>query len=193
MERETPSRGELIIAGLGGQGILMAGTILARAATAQLNYASWVPSYATRVRGGPSECTVVFSNDPIDSPLLSESEAVIIVDPPFLQPYEGRVRSGGVLLVESAGLTAKVVREDIKVLLIPALQIAMSVGEQRAVSLVLLGAYVEATKAISSQAVEDELERTFASKGQVLAFDRITSTNKDAFRRGLQAAAEYKG
>ena len=193
MEQQTPSRGELIIAGLGGQGILMAGMILARAATTAFNHASWVPSYATRVRGGPSECTVVYANAPINSPVLSESGAVVIVDPPSLRLYENRVRPGGVLIIESAGLNIEVTRKDIRALPIPALDLAMSVGEQRAVSLVLLGAYVEATRSIAPQVVEEELERRFAAKGQILAFDRIQSTNTEAFRQGMRAVAEHSG
>ena len=188
MKNQTSSRGEMVVAGLGGQGILMAGMVLARAATNEFNHASWVPSYATRVRGGPSECTVVFSNDPIYSPVISESEAVVIVDSPSLRLYENRVRPGGGLIIESAGLASKIEREDIRVLTIPALEIAMSVGEQRAVSLVLLGAYVGATKTISPKTVEEELERRFAAKGQVLAFDRILSTNTEAFHLGMKAA-----
>jgi hypothetical protein len=62
-------RTDLIIAGLGGQGILMGGMILAIAAMNDYKNSLWLPSYSSRVRGGPSECTVVFSDDDIDSPL----------------------------------------------------------------------------------------------------------------------------
>lgn len=65
----------------------------------------WLPSYSSRVRGNQSECTLVFSDDDIDSPVLSKANVVILVDPLQLKLFEKRVRYGDCLMVESAGLT----------------------------------------------------------------------------------------
>lgn len=71
MDKKLPVRGDVIVTGLGGSGVLTIGTMLAEAATTRYKNVTWFPSYAISKRGGLCECTVVFSNDEVASPLLS--------------------------------------------------------------------------------------------------------------------------
>ena len=180
MEQKTGKRSDLIIAGLGGQGILIGGKILASAAMAQYRNSLWLPSYASRVRGGPSECTVIFSDDEIDSPVLSETDVVILVDAPRLKLFEGRVHAEGYLIVERAGLKDITERGDITMLSIPALDMALAMGDRRVANMVLLGVYIGITESISAPFIEDELEKRFGKKGEAL------SLNLRAFREGIE-------
>ena len=182
MEQGINKRADLIIAGLGGQGILMGGKLLAAAAISQYKNALWLPSYASRVRGGPSECTVIFSDDDIDSPVLSEADAVILVDPPQFKLFEKRVRSGGYFIVESAGLKEAIEREDIKMMAVPALDMGIAMGDRRVSNMILLGVYIGITNTISVPIVEEELKKRFVKKEKVL------SLNLNAFRKGLEEA-----
>ena len=64
----------------------MAGKFLAAAAISHHKNALWLSSYASRVRGGSSECTVIFSGADIESPVLSEADVIIWL----IRPYIGR-------------------------------------------------------------------------------------------------------
>ena len=184
MEQGANKRADLIIAGLGGQGILMGGKLLAAAAISQYKNALWLPSYASRVRGGPSECTVIFSDADIDSPVLSEADVIILVDPPQFKLFEKRVRSGGYLIVESAGLKETTERADIKMLPVPALDMAIEMGDRRASNMILLGVYIGIADNISPPILEEELKRRFDKKEKVL------SLNLNAFRKGIEEASK---
>lgn len=182
MHESVVKRADLIIAGLGGQGILMGGKLLATAAMSQYKNSLWLPSYSSRVRGGPSECTVIFSDDDIDSPVLSKADGVILVDPPQLKLFESRVHSGGYLIVESSGLSETIERTDIKMVAVPALNMAVDMGDRRASNMILLGVYLGITNTISLPIVETELKKRFAKKEKVL------SLNLNAFRKGVEEA-----
>ena len=185
MNEELNKRADLIIAGLGGQGILMGGKLLATAAMSRYKNSLWLPSYSSRVRGGPSECTVIFSDDDIDSPVLSKADVIILVDPPQLKLFERRIHPGGYLIVENAGLSGEIEREDIQMLSIPALEMAVAMGDRRASNMVLLGVYIGITKSIPGSLVEEELSNKFSKK------ERVLSLNLNAFRRGMEEAARF--
>jgi len=185
MDKETNKRADLIIAGLGGQGILMGGKLLATAAMSQYKNSLWLPSYASRVRGGPSECTVIFSDDDIDAPVLSKADVVMLVDPPQFKLFEKRVRPGGYLVVESAGLTETIERDDIQMVPVPALKMAIDMGVRRASNMILVGVYIGITNAISVDLVEAELKKRFTKKEKVL------SSNLNGFRKGLDETPKY--
>lgn len=172
------------MAGIGGMGVLTAGQLLARAALAQYPHVSWVPSYAVAKRGGLCECTVVFSEEEIASPLLDQAQAVVVFEASQLKSFENRVRPRGVLVIEAAGLNEEKERGDITVIPVPALEIAVSLGQSQASNLVLLGAYVEATRAIDPRLVEQELQSRLGGREQVL------SLNLEAFHRGLKLGAK---
>ncbi len=169
MERSLPARGEVILAGLGGGGILTAGTILAEAATARFKNVTWFPSYAISRRGGLAECTVIFSNEEIASPLLTQASGVIVAESAQFKDYEVRVRPGGMIIVESAGLKDEARRKDIKVIKIPAIKTAIDIsGTSRGANLVLLGAFVKATQIIPPELVRQQIEKSFAGNKTTL-------------------------
>lgn len=181
MERQGSPRAEAIFAGLGGQGVLLAGLLLAESAVSEYVNVVWTPSYATRVRGGPCECTVILSQEEICSPLLSRAQAVVLMQPLQLASFEGRLRPHGLLVVEAAGLgDRRVTRPEVRLLVVPGQEVALKLGDRMAANLVLLGAYVAATGALSPGPIEEELARRFGHKPEVLAL------NREAFRRGLE-------
>lgn len=174
---------ELIMAGIGGKGILTTGQLLARAGLAHYKYATWMPSYGVMMRGGASECTVILSDDEIASPILSKAGAVIILGAGYLKAFEGRVRPDGIIIFDIAGLVDGVERQDITPIGIPATEIGVSMGDARVANMILMGAYVEATKVLPPQLVEDEIEKRMGGKA---------SLNKEAFRRGIRLVAGAK-
>ena len=73
---------EILISGFGGQGVLSIGKILAYAGIMEGKEVSWMPSYGPEQRGGTSNVTVIISDDPISSPILSEYGTVIALNQP---------------------------------------------------------------------------------------------------------------
>ena len=181
MEEATPFRAELLVAGLGGQGILTIGKLLAEAALLKYKNAVWVPSYSSKVRGGPSECMVIFSDDDIDSPVLLKANAVIIVEGTLLNAFEGRAKPGGIVVFQGIGNEDKMTREDVSYVSVPAFQMAVEMGNTRAANLILLGAYITATKVIAPELVEKVLDIKYGKKEKAL------SMNKQSFMQGLKA------
>lgn len=180
MEQGVSAKGEVIMAGIGGGGVLTAGTLLAQAATNEYKNVTWFPSYAISKRGGFVECTVVFSNDEIASPLLSQADGVIVAEAAQFKDFEGRVRPGGTMIVEKTGLESKAERKDIRVIEVPAIEAAIGIGgSSRGANLVLLGAFVGVTQIIPPELIKQQLKEAFAGKEKVL------KGNLEAFDQGL--------
>jgi len=184
-------RHEVIMAGVGGRGVLMAGLLLAQAGMTEYPNVLWFPSYATAMRGGPCECTVVLSNSAIASPALSRAQAVIIMERSEVKPFQSRVRSGGIAIVESTGVPEKMDRDDITAVYVPAVEKAVALGNAQVANLLLLGAYVEMTRAVSStpvvspEAIDRVLEQRLAGREQIL------DLNRRALREGMDAARDF--
>ena len=174
------SRNEIIMAGIGGMGVLVAGQTLSRAAFQQYLHTSYVPSFGFARRGGNSEYTSIFSDERIASPLLDQSQSVVLLDGSQFAAYETRVRLGGIYIVEKADLTAERARNDYKLYTLPGMEIAVSMGASVLVGLIMLGAYIAITGCLSPIAIEDEIGLRFADVKDVL------QRNLEAFRRGIE-------
>ncbi len=173
-------RGEVIFSGIGGGGVLLAGEILAQAANTAFEHVVWFPNYSGAVRGGPSECSVIFSDEEIASPVLSRLQAVVLLDPSQLKAYEDRVRPGGMLIVESAGLQQDAARDDITTIKVPALESARAMGNHRGANFILLGVYIKSAKLIPPELIEKALA---AKRGDNT---KARWLNLAAFRHGLR-------
>lgn len=179
MKHDKLERRELLIAGLGGMGVLVAGQVLLEAAFHSYKYVSYIASYGFARRGGLSECTVIFSNDEIASPLLDQAQVVMLLDNSQFGSFEHRVRSGGAIIAEKAGLSADITGEDYKLYALPGLEIAVKMGASVINNLIMLGAYVAITESVSPEIVEAELKRRYGDSGSAM------ERNLEAFQRGL--------
>jgi len=175
-------RFDVLLAGLGGGGVLLAGELLARAAIPQYEYVTWYPYYGAQQRGGPSQCFVILSDEAIASPYVSRPKAVIALEQSQFKPFEQWVASGGLMVTESLELTDETEREDIKLLKCAGLEIAMKLGDRRASNFCLLGAYVGMTHCVSPGSVKREIEKKFVDQ-------KASSLNMDAFNKGLELAS----
>jgi len=179
MEQAKMSRGEVIMAGIGGMGVLVAGQVLSEAVFQRYEHVSYSPSYGFAKRGGLCQCTVIFSNEKISSPLLDQAQVVMLLDSSQLRTLEPRVRPGGLMIAEKAGLSAERGREDYKLYALPGMEIAISMGSSVINNLILLGAYVAITGSVSQELIEGVLRSRYEDNKEVLA------RNLDAFRRGI--------
>jgi 2-oxoglutarate ferredoxin oxidoreductase subunit gamma len=175
----------VVIAGFGGQGVLFAGLVLCRAGmNAGLNVA-WIPSYGPEMRGGTANCTVILSQQEIGSPTVSRPTAVLVMNEPSLAKYCSQVRSGGTLVVNRSLAGSPVLRTDVRVVDVPANEIAAESGGERTANVVALGALVQATGVLPLSEVEAALEETLAEGKK----RDLIEPNLAALRRGAELAA----
>jgi len=178
---------ELMIAGTGGRGILLIGRLLARAGMYKYKHVSFFPNYGPAMRGGESECTVILSDNFVGSPVILNPAHVIVMASSMLTLMEKRVKPGGFLILDSSVIPAKVARDDITIYYIPATEKAVSLGDNQAANMVLLGAYVEASKALTLNFVEKALEDRLQGESK----RSILSSNKKALNEGAKLMASY--
>ena len=174
----------VIISGFGGQGALFAGQVLAYAGMDAGLHVTWIPSYGPEMRGGTAHCTVILSDEPIGSPLVRHPSIAIVMNRPSMDKYEPLVRVGGLLVVNSSLVDRPPEREDIRVIEIPASEIADELGDKRLVNIVLLGAMLAETGLLPLETAERALERHLPERHHALL-----EANRQALRRGAALVA----
>ncbi|MDD4941640.1 MAG: 2-oxoacid:acceptor oxidoreductase family protein, partial [Candidatus Omnitrophica bacterium] len=89
----------IIIAGEGGQGIMLLGKVLAEAAMAEGKAVTYLPAYGSEVRGGTANCMLIVSDTEIGSPLVQEADSLIIMNEPSLVRFAGRLSKKGTAFI----------------------------------------------------------------------------------------------
>ena len=178
-------RQEVFMAGMGGQGVLLAGHLLAQAALEAGLELSWFPLYSPEVRGGRATCTLVIADGEVGSPVVGQPGSVILMDGIAVENHLNRVRPGGLAVVNSSLAGGDINRDDIDLVAIAATDIAAQLGSERATNMVLLGAYVATTELVGPQLIEETLYRVLPERHH----DYIP-TNVAALQRGMQLAEE---
>ena len=171
-----------IFAGFGGQGVLLIGKLVAYAGMDEGRNVSWLPSYGPEMRGGTANCSVVVSDDPIASPVLSMADCVIAMNTPSLDKFEANVLPGGKLFINSSIIDKKATRTDIDVYYVPCNYIADQLGNPKVLNMAMLGAYLEATKVVG---VESVLQALLHSLGEKKA--HLIPLNRQAIEMGAES------
>jgi 2-oxoglutarate ferredoxin oxidoreductase subunit gamma len=150
---------DLIIAGFGGQGVLLAGTTLSYAAIVEGKNVTYLPSYGPEKRGGAAMCTVVMTDGDLGSPVVGSPSAGIFLNQLSLEKYGHRIKSGGACIVNSSLVdTSHFNRSDIEIIEIPMNDIAKDIGDARLVNMVALGAYAAKTGSVRTSSLETALK-----------------------------------
>ncbi|MEA3396589.1 MAG: 2-oxoacid:acceptor oxidoreductase family protein [Chloroflexota bacterium] len=174
---------ETIFSGFGGQGALFAGKLLAYTGIAENLYVTWIPSYGPEMRGGTANCTVIVSEEEVGAPIISKPTAAIVLNLPSLEKYGPLVKPGGLLIVNESLIPARCERDDIRVIYIPASDIATEMGNPRMANMLLLGAFVQATGIVSLETVMSELEKHLSERQR-----KWLEPNQEALKKGAELA-----
>jgi 2-oxoisovalerate ferredoxin oxidoreductase beta subunit len=142
------------IAGFGGQGVLTMGIMLAGCGMIEDYNVAWLPSYGPEMRGGTAHCHITISENPIGSPLVTQSTVCIAMNKPSQEKFEKELVPGGLLIRNSSMIDIEPARKDIEVLSVPASEIATELGSLKIQNMVILGAYLEKTKLIHPDTLE---------------------------------------
>jgi len=172
----------LLIAGFGGQGVILIGQLLGYAATAAGKNATFYPAYGAEQRGGTANCTVVIADEEIGSPVVTKLDTIIVMNEPSLVRFEELVKPGGTIIVNSSLIKRAVGRTDIKAVYVPANDIAIKLGSDKIANMVILGAYLAASNALPVSTVLDTMKKKMAGKPKYLPLNEAAiNTGMDEF------------
>ena len=178
-------RHDVLIAGFGGQGVLLMGQLIAEAAMDEGLHVTWFPSYGPEMRGGTANCTTVYSDEEIGSPIAAQYDYVIAMNQPSMERFSPHVRPGGTLLVNESMVPVRYEHDEIRVIYVPLAEIANQVGNERVGNVAMLGAFLALEPSLGSDAFEKAIR-------QVIGIKRADTldANLAALRAGRRAVIE---
>ena len=154
--------------GFGGQGMLLIGQFLAYAGMIEDKYVSWLPSYGPEMRGGTANCSVILSDDPVGSPIITEPDVLIAMNLPSLQKYVNAVVPGGQIYLDSALISEKVERTDVEVFYIPASQMARDENIPTLANMIIVGHLLQNNPELSFEGTEAVVSKLVPAKKAAL-------------------------
>ena len=154
----------VLLAGFGGQGILFGGKTLAYSGLLDGKNLSWLPSYGPEMRGGTCNCSVVISDDPIGSPLVTQPDVLVAMNRPSLEKFVNAVVPGGMILVDSSMVDIKVERDDVKVFYIDATKIADENNMKSCAIIILIGKMFKEIDYLNQDIVNDAVKKVIPAK-----------------------------
>lgn len=171
---------KIIIAGFGGQGVILAGNVLAQTALLENKNVAAMVSYGAEVRGGTANCTIILSDHEIASPVVESPTTAIILNEPSLDKFEGAVAKNGLIILNSSLIKRDIKRNDIEVIKIPATDLANELGNVRVANLILLGALIKKTNILNLNKAIETLPKAFPKRKQDLIEINIKALKKGA-------------
>ena len=155
---------QILIAGFGGQGVLFAGKFLAYKGLLEEKQVSWLPSYGPEMRGGTANCSIILSDDPVGSPIVSTPDALIAMNLPSYDKYEPTVAPGGKIFVDSTLIGRKALRSDVDTYYIPATKMAADAGIPTLANMIILGKMIKETGAVSFEDLMSAMKKVVSAK-----------------------------
>lgn len=159
---------KLMIAGFGGQGILMMGQLIAYAAMFEDKEVTWIPSYGPEMRGGTANCSVIVSDKKISSPVIVEATTAAVMNQPSLTRFEPFLRPGGQLFINTSLIKNLPNRNDLEIYQIDANGIAAGLGADKAANIVMLGAIINKTDIVKPESVITAMEKLMKGRKEEL-------------------------
>ena len=172
----------IVLAGFGGQGVLFAGKVIASAGLIEDRELSWLPSYGPEMRGGTANCSVCLSDEPIGSPLVVEPDALIAMNQPSFDKFIDAVVPGGVVVVDSTMVPAIKERDDVKIVAVPATELAEEAGIKGLGNIILVGKLYAETQFCDRSTLDGAIDHCVPPKKA-----QMIELNKKALQIGIDA------
>lgn len=174
----------MILAGWGGQGMMLLGKLIATIAMRQDKDVTYFPSYGAEVRGGTAHCQVTLSDEPIYSPIVEHADTLLIMNQPSYDKFNSIIADEGLMLLNSSMITSEEPHEGCRIIRIPATEIANELGEVKIGNMVMLGAYTAARDSLPHGEIEDVLRASLTGRKA-----KLLSLNMKALEKGYSFAA----
>ena len=175
----------LMVAGFGGQGVMLLGKLLSCAACESTEkHVTFFPSYGAEQRGGTANCYVVISEEEIGAPLGDHMDDLIVMNDPSLNRFLYKLVPGGTLFINSSIVKSEIKRKDIKVIPVPVTELAMELGNAKVLNIIMLGVYIGYTEVLPGDVVLDTIKKQLGKRPAMIPM------NCEAFEKG---ASDWKG
>ena len=171
---------DVIMAGFGGQGVMLIGNLLAYSGMNSGLNVTFIPVYGPEMRGGTANCTVVVSDEEIGSPLIKQPQSLIILNQPSLEKFMPRLEVGGVQIINSNLVHSDAMRTDVRNVFIPVNDIADKLGNIKLVNMVALGAFIKATNILPLDIVKKSLQNVISKH-----YSHLIPKNEEALEAGF--------
>ncbi len=176
---------EIIIAGFGGQGVLSMGKILAYSGLMEDKEVTWMPAYGPEQRGGTANVTVILSDEKISSPILNKYDIAIVLNQQSLDKFEGKVKTGGILIYDNYGIHRQPERTDIKVYNVNAMEASFQMSNAKSYNMIILGALLKVCPIVTLESVLKGLKKTLPERHH-----NLIPMNEEAIRKGMSLINE---
>ncbi|MEW6069972.1 MAG: 2-oxoacid:ferredoxin oxidoreductase subunit gamma [Candidatus Thermoplasmatota archaeon] len=153
-------RKEILLAGFGGQGIILAGYIIGKASSLyDGKNAVFTQSYGPEARGGACSAEVIISDETIDYPYVTTPDVVVVMAQEACRKYANKVAENGVLIIDKdlVSLNKEVLPRGVKLYKIEATKIAEQLGKKIVANIVMLGYFTKVTNIVSVDAMKKSL------------------------------------
>jgi 2-oxoglutarate ferredoxin oxidoreductase subunit gamma len=179
------SRVEVKIGGFGGQGVILSGIILGRAAALHDGKdATLTQSFGPEARGGACSAQVVISRERNLYPCVTRPDVLVVMSQPAYDKFIVDMNPGGLVLYEENLVKPRDESKNLKTFGIPATKIAEGMGRKMVLNIVMLGFFTALSGMVAVEAVENAVAESVPRGTQKL--------NQDAFRRGYNYGMELK-
>ena len=155
---------QFLFAGFGGQGILFSGKFLAYKGLTEDKQVSWLPSYGPEMRGGTASCSVIISDTPVGSPIVSKPDVLVAMNLPSLDKYEDSVVPGGTIFVDSTLIERKVKRTDVNVHYIPATGLANENNMPTLANMIIVGKVLAELDEFNKEGIDAALGKVISAR-----------------------------
>jgi len=170
-----------VIAGFGGQGVLLAGEVLANAFMLEDKNVTWYPCYGAEMRGGTVNCEIVMSNDEVSSVNKAEADFIIVLNQASFDKFESKVRKDGYLIVNTTLAEKAKNRHDIHYIFAPITKMAEDLGNGKMANMLALGLLSKASGLLSVDILEKALDNVLPTHRK-----NLLPMNKSAMEMGYK-------
>ncbi len=178
---------DVVIAGFGGQGVMLIGNLLAYAAMEAGLNVTYMPVYGPEMRGGTANCAVVISDDDIGSPIIHSPISLIIMNRPSLDKFQPRMQDDGIMIVNTSLVDAELAdTKRIRAYSVPCNEIANELGNVRMANMVAAGAYAQATGVLTIEQVQTCLDQVISPH-----YAHLIPSNSKAIAAGAAHVDEH--
>ena len=179
---------EIRIAGFGGQGVILAASVIGKAAAIfEGGFATMTQSFGPEARGGSSSAQVILSSDPILYPYVTKPDVLVVMSQEAYTRFSPQLKPGGILITEHELVRVDKVPENIRVYGVPATRLAEELGRKVVLNIVMVGFFGAVTKLLDPAALRKAVEDSVPPAMQKLnlaAFDKGFAYGTELVNRG---------
>lgn len=177
---------EIKIGGFGGQGVILSGYIIGRAASIfDDKHATMIQAFGPEARGSATSSQIIVSREPIAYPYITRPDIMIVMSQEAYTKFAPELGEGGILITEEELVKTDDLRPDINHFSIPATRIAEELGRRMVLNIVMMGFMTAVTDLVSPEAMRKAVKASVPKGTEQL--------NLNAFDRGYEYGLKVKG